>query len=136
MKDKRAIIIKDSKLQRIRNNFRSLFASAVNDRWNRLFDEMGKLRYTQEGVRRPISKFSADELVKFRALQKNQNELTGLLNRSICSCIVCGKGERDMVYNKPYNSWYCTECYGMERRRALSKHRKGRYIEDHSKTFT
>jgi len=67
-----------------------------------------------------------------------------MINRSILSCVTCGKGERDMVYNKAYGAWYCTECYGLERisaqkrakvKKGMPKSCEEKVIESHSKTF-
>ncbi|KKL55665.1 hypothetical protein LCGC14_2253160 [marine sediment metagenome] len=146
MRDKRAIIIKDPRLQKIRNNLRDILLEAVSSRWNKLFDEMDKLDYTPEGEVRTIDDYSSSELQKYRAYQREQSALRDLANRSICKCVTCGKGERDMVYNKSYDAWYCTECYGMERlsaqkrakvkaKKRETKHCEEKAIESHSETF-
>lgn len=147
MRDKRAIIIRDPRLQKIRNNLRRLFLAAVSTKWNKLFDGMDRLRYTSEGVRRTVDDFTSGELQEFRDYQAQQDELRKLSDKSICKCIACGKADRDMVYNKPYKAWYCTECYRMERASAQELRRKRtrdkskpkgheeKAIESHSKTF-
>ncbi|MFX1498427.1 MAG: hypothetical protein ACFFBH_12950 [Promethearchaeota archaeon] len=143
MKDRRAIIIKSPRLLKIRNNLRRLLLAAVSAKWNKLFDDMDRLRYTPKGTRRTVDDFTSDELQEFRAYQEQQNDLRKLSDESICKCIACGKGDRDMVYNKAYNAWYCTECYGMERayakklrqKRAKSKSHEDKAIKNHSKTF-
>ena len=137
MKDKRAIIIKDPKLRKVRNNLRAILLRAVTDRLINLLDEREKL------AGGAIDDLSPSELSQYRALQKQESQLSMSADKSICKCIACGKADRDMVYNKPYRAWYCTECYGMERsyaqERAKSKTRpKGheeKAIESHSKTF-
>ncbi len=143
MRDKRAIIIKDPRLQKIRNNLRHLFLAAVSAKWNKLFDEMDRLRYTPGGTRRTVDDFTSDELKEFRAYQAQQNDLRKLSDKFICKCVMCGKADRDMVYNKAYKAWYCTECYGLERtsamKRAKSKSKpqghEEKAVESHSKTF-
>ena len=144
MRDKRAIIIKDPRLQKIRNNLRNLLLRAVSVKWNELFDEMDSLRYTPEGTRRTVDDFSSHELKEYRSYQAQQSELRKLSDKSICKCVACGRADRDMVYNKAYNAWYCTECYGLERTRAQERAKapqgssrscEEKAIEDHSKTF-
>ncbi|KKL05636.1 hypothetical protein LCGC14_2604060, partial [marine sediment metagenome] len=71
------------------------------------------LMVSKDGTRKTIDDLSAEELKRYRRIQNLENELSSTANRSICSCITCGKADRDMTYNKAYDSWYCTECYDM-----------------------
>ncbi len=144
MKDKRAIIIKTPKLRKIRNNFRDLWLKATSSKWNNIYDRRRDMLFRSDGSRITISAFSPSELAQFRNLQSQEATLRELASRSICMCVTCGKGEQDMVYNKAYDAWYCTECYGMERlntqERAKLKIRKlkpceEKAIQSHSKTF-
>lgn len=148
MRDKRAIIIKSPRLQKIRNNLRLLWLKAKSSQWNKIFDEMDELRYNSDGTRRTIDDLSPSELESYRNLQEEQNRLKSLADKSICKCVACGKADRDMVYNKAYKAWYCTECYGMERvaaqKRAKARQKgskskpkscEERDLEEHSKTF-
>ena len=124
MRDKRAVIIKHSQLQKIRNNLRDLLLKAVSVRWNALFDDMNKLRFDSSGIRRTIDDFSEDEVKYFRGPQKEQAELRDIQHRSILMCITCGRGDQDMVYNKSYDAWYCTECYNLHRTQAKKRTRQ------------
>jgi len=117
MKDRRAIIIKNPRLQKIRNNLRDLWFKAVSTEGNKISDEMHKL--THEGIRRAFSDLSPDEQQIYRTYQKERDLLNDLSRRSICMCVSCGKGGRDMVYNRAYDAWYCTECYEMHREYAI-----------------
>lgn len=144
MRDKRAIIIKDSRLKKIRDNLRDVIIQAYHIHWKKLFDEMDKISRDVNGRPRSVRKLSLDEKKRFRELQELQSGLSNSLDRSILTCVACGKGHRDMVYNKAYRAWYCTECYGMERlsaqKRAKVKKRAAKSheeetIESHSKTF-
>ncbi len=147
MRDKRAIIIKDSRLQKIRNNLRDILIEAYHVQWKEIHNKWRSYFFNSGGSRRDIDDLSPIELKEFRRLQEKESQLSKALDRSILVCIACGKGHRDMVYNKPYKAWYCTECYGMERtyarelqrKRAKSKSKpKGheeKAIESHSKTF-
>jgi len=118
MRDKRAIVLKNPKLQKIRNNLRDLLLKAVSVKWNALFDDMNRLRFDSNGIRRTIDDFSEEEVKYFRRLQKEQAKLKDIQRRSILMCISCGVSDRDMVYNKSYDGWYCTECYDMHREHA------------------
>jgi len=144
VKDKRAIIIRSPKLQKIRNNLRDVFFQAARLRRKVFYDKRRSLLFRSDGSRRSIHDFSPDELAYFRKLQRQESIITDMINRSILSCVTCGKGERDMVYNKTYGAWYCTECYGMERLSALKRANvkkdmprscEEEGIESHSKTF-
>ncbi len=145
MRDKRAIIIKAPRLQNIRNNLRLLWLKTVSQRWNELFDKMEVLERDSGGKYRSVDEMTSEERKKFREFQEEQSKLRDLANRSICKCLVCGKVDQDMVYNKTYDAWYCTECYGLERRVALKRVEtrrqkreescEERAISDHSKTF-
>lgn len=144
MRDKRIIIIKNPRLQRIRNNLRYLLLRAVSIKWNELFDEMGEISRDDKGGIKSVRYMAPDEKKRFRVLQQEQARLRKLADKSICKCVTCGKIDRDMAYNKAYNAWYCTECYGLERATAQERarvHQRGsksceeEAIEEHSKTF-
>jgi len=144
MRDKRAIIIKDPRLRKVRDNLRRIFLEAVSLKWRELNNKRKQLKFNIDGTRRVLDDFSSDELQDYRAYQTQQNELRKLADKSICKCNACGKADRDMVYNKAYNAWYCTECYGLERTSAQerakvpqkdSKSCEEKAIEEHSKTF-
>lgn len=146
MRDKRAIIIKDPRLQRIRNNLRNLIIQTYHKEFKKLFDKMEKIERDNTGKYRSVDDMTPGEKDRFRSLQEQENQLSNALDRSILICVACGKGERDMVYNKAYNAWYCTECYGMEssvaQRRARTsrgsskaKSCEDKALQEHSKTF-
>ncbi len=144
MRDKRAIIIKSPKLQKIRNNLRNLIIQAYHTQWKEIHDKWRSFLVDSEGRRLSIRDFSPDVLEEFRDLQEKESQLSDSLDRSILMCVACGKADRDVVYNKAYDAWYCTECYGLERLTALERAKawkKGaksceeQAIEDHSKTF-
>lgn len=83
-----------------------------------LLHEREKLKVTSDGVYRSIRDLSSSELGLFRQLQAQESSLRDLADRSICKCVACRKPDRDMVYNKAYDAWYCTECYGLHRAHA------------------
>lgn len=144
MRDKRAIIIKNPRIQKIRNNLRCVFYQSARMRRKKIYDKWRAYLFNSDGSRRDIDDFSPVELEMFRKLQVQENQITDMINRSILKCVACGKADRDMVYNKSYNAWYCTECYEMEHAYAqeLQSENKPKHqgheekaIEDHSKTF-
>lgn len=147
MRDKRVIAIKSPKLRKIRNGLRMVFLKAVSAKWNELFDEMDKLSRYEDGTPKSVKKMTSIEEKRFRELQEEQSSLRSLAGRSICKCVTCGSPDRDMVYNKAYDAWYCTSCYGMERTYAKEMHQKRvktggkpkgyeeEAVESHSKTF-
>ncbi len=101
--------------------------------------------FRSDSSRKTLDDLSPSELKLFRDLQSQESFITDMINRSILSCVTCGKGERDMVYNKAYDAWYCTECYGIERLSAIERSKakaikrpnscEEKAIESHSKTF-
>jgi len=144
MRDKRAIIIKDSKLQRIRNNLRDVIIQAYHMQWKEIHNKVREISRDINGKPRSVRSMAPNEKARFRSLQNEENELSSSLDNSILICVACGKGNRDMVYNKAYGAWYCTECYGMERlsaqdrakvKRQRTKSHEEEAIESHSKTF-
>lgn len=147
MRDRRAIIIKNPKLQKVRNNLRIILMKAVTQKLIEFLHERKKIEVTTDEVYKSIRDLSPDELKRFRHLQDQENILSDFANRSICTCMTCGSPDRDMVYNKAYDAWYCTECYGMERDYAKELHQKRaktgekpkgheeKAVESHSKTF-
>ena len=126
MRDKRAIIIKTPSLRRIRNNLRSILLEVYHIQWKKIHDEWRSYLFNSDGSRRSIESLSPDELKRFRLLQQEENQLTDVINRSICVCVACGKGDRDMVYNKAYDAWYCTECYGLHHAHAKKLAKKAK----------
>jgi hypothetical protein len=43
-------------------------------------------------------------------LEGTRQELLHSLSDSICVCSICQKDDRDMVYIKSHDTWYCTKC--------------------------
>jgi len=116
MRDRRAIKIKDQRLRKVRNGIRTVLMRAVRAKIIELLHAEEAL--IPEGGQESIDELSADELKHYRKIQDQVNKLSSAAGRSICKCTTCGKGNRDMVYNKAHDSWYCTECYDMHRAHA------------------
>ena len=115
MRDKRAIIIKSPKLQKIRNNLRVVFYQAARLKRKRFHDKGESLFFGDDGGRKSLYDLAPSDLKLFRDFQNQESSITDMINRSILSCVTCGKGDRDMVYNKSYDAWYCTECCDIAR---------------------
>lgn len=111
MKDKRAIIIKDTRLRKIRDGLRNLLIMAINERVSKLIYEQQSLMNTLERGTRSINNLSTDDLKEYKKAQADEEELKFKLSRSILTCVLCGKSNRDMIYNKTYEAWYCNFCY-------------------------
>jgi len=126
MRDKRTIVIKNPRLRKIRDSLRDILIGVYHAQWKEIHDARRKLLFDSDGNRHTIDDLSAENLQLFRKLQEQENELSNSLDRSILVCVSCGKGHRDMIYNKAYDAWYCTECYGLHRGHAkkLAKRKK------------
>lgn len=135
MKNKRAIVIKGTRLRVIRNSLRSLLIKAVNDKVSELDAERQRLKrllYTLETLENEKKSYK-DTLKEYKKIQDQENELKSKLSKSILSCVRCGKSNRDMIYNKFYKAWYCNFCYCLEltsAREFLHAYPNIRYPED------
>ena len=76
---------------------------------------MVRISHYRNGEKKSIRNMNFDEKSTFRVLQTERAKLGQVAKRSICQCFSCGKADRDMTYNKSYDSWYCTECYNSHR---------------------
>lgn len=105
MKDKRKITVRNLKLQTIRNNLRVILIKANVALLLKIQEEMYSIAPNS------VRNLAPDDLKRFRKLQNMHAEFSDIGGRSICSCHACGKSNRNMIYNKPYDAWYCVECY-------------------------
>jgi len=97
MKKERAIIIKDPRLQKIRNELRTLLKLWKEDKINFLRAEASK--YSERG-----------DDQKSRSIQRKISDLDLLDIRSICTCLHCGCSDKDMIYIPKMKQWLCIEC--------------------------
>jgi len=86
MRNKRKIIIKDSKLRNLRNSLRKIIFLACQE----------KLRETEK-----------DRL---------NWPLRRALNKSICFCEICGQTNKDMIYISDLDEWFCIDCQSLRDR--------------------
>ncbi|KKM22330.1 hypothetical protein LCGC14_1626400 [marine sediment metagenome] len=94
MKKQRVIIIKNPRLRRVRNELRSLWKSWLDDIENSLWDE-----FWDTAGRGDSSEAS-----------RKLSELHLLETKSICTCIHCGRSDKDMIYTCDWEQWLCIEC--------------------------
>jgi len=109
MKNKKTIRIKNSKLQKIRNELRNIWFAAKSSQYRKYFDELETIEKTERGYWR--KNFSPRQRQRAIELTEKQRELDRLVNRSICKCPSCNASEKDMIYNRPLDMWYCTDCF-------------------------
>ena len=86
MKKERAIIIKDPRLRKVRNELRTLLKLWIADIRSALLEE--------------------DSIES----QKKLSELYLIDIRSICTCLYCGCSDKDMIYIPDMKQWLCLEC--------------------------
>lgn len=97
MKKERAIIIKDPKLQKIRNELRAILNLWKSD--------------IKSSLRAKSSKFSEEgNFSKSREIQKKISELNLQYQLSICVCLHCGHSDKDMIFIPEWKQWLCIEC--------------------------
>jgi len=108
MKDKRTIIIRNSKLRKVRNSFRFLFIRMNDKRWEAYHNEQHKLLRDKEGNLRNMS---ASKKTRFREIQEELDKITKAIRGSICQCAGCGSSEEDMTFNLTLEEWFCVNCY-------------------------
>ena len=107
MKDERKIVIRSSRLQKIRNNLREILIRAV-------YDEIEILR-NYASLYPPPLELPPEEEVELYYLQGTKHELYSLKRKSICECPICSSQDKDMVYIDFHEEWYCIECYENDR---------------------
>ena len=136
MKNKRIIKIKNPKLQKLRNNLREIWLAALASQWRKYFDELEKVEKTERGYWR--KNYTQKQLEREDELVEKQRELDRLEDSSICKCPSCNASEKDMIYNRPLEMWYCTSCYQKmidfyhDTKRKLAR---GQFFDDFNEEF-
>lgn len=95
MKKERAIIIKDPKVQKIRNELRTLLNLWRSDIIFSLMDQS--------------SQYAKDK-DKSREIQKKISDLNLQFKLSICVCLHCGRSDQDMIFIPDWKQWLCIDC--------------------------
>lgn len=110
---KKAIIIKNEKLRKIRNNLRQLWITAACERERAIIKCQRELLDEEvKGERDPSEIDKEDEM-----LEEEKWSIERPLRRSICECQICNKDDRDMVYTPVIKAWFCTKCYAQQHKR-------------------
>ncbi len=108
MKKKKTIVIKDSKLKKIRNNLRVSVIQGANSQLKLYFDERHRLSTDLNGNIREISESKKARTVK---LTRKMSEINRNIDASIIRCPACRKIDRDMKFNLELKQWFCSKCY-------------------------
>lgn len=95
MKKRKIIMLKNEKLQKIRNNLRLLLLEWLNSELNKLFNEY--------------------KTTMSRDLLRKMQDLRRVGMKSICKCMTCGSSKKDMYYNQILQEWYCVDCFSINK---------------------
>ena len=102
---KRAIIIKNPSLKKIRNNFREVIFRACSASLNKIHEKKQELGLN-------ISSYGDDEYGRLSSeLSRKLRAIERPRLASILLCPVCHQIDKDMIFNPIREKWYCTECY-------------------------
>ncbi|TXT59499.1 MAG: hypothetical protein BAJALOKI2v1_200012 [Promethearchaeota archaeon] len=98
MRQKKTIRIKNPKLIKIRNNLRTLWIEFSKDLRRKLDEKEERiLDSSEEGDLMEIS--------------HKKQEISLILEKSICKCYNCFRTNTDMTYNPLEKAWFCVDCY-------------------------
>ncbi len=100
---KNIIRIKDPQLQRVRYNLRMLIIEAAHVERNKLREEWKMVYYEEHDHDRA------------QQINKKIDAITRALRKSICMCQVCGTAKEDMVLSPDLKTWFCVDCYELNR---------------------
>jgi len=95
MKKERAIIIKNPRLRKIRNEYRTILKLWIGDIWSSLNEQQEKLEW-DDG--------------QYTIIQKELSKLYLFEKLSICLCLHCGRRDEDMIFRPDMKQWLCIEC--------------------------
>ncbi len=108
MKKKKTIVIKNSSLQKIRNNFRRILILESNRRSGKITDSRRAIEHDPDGNLRELS---TEEQRRVINLCTKSNYLSDKLRDSICVCGSCHAVDKDMTFNPTIKRWYCVDCF-------------------------
>lgn len=106
MKKKKAIVIKNPRLRKIRENLRLLLGEAV---WKEIHQWRDKFNKAWEEYM--CDPTPEKERIAREFQDKENFFLFDVYKGSICCCVVCGRADKDMTYNAVMKEWYCVDCY-------------------------
>lgn len=85
-----------------------MWLSLVVDRDNKMGIVQNAL--TDNSGKGPLFK-SNDHIIKYMNLKYSMVEVKRMGNYSICLCPVCLDYDKDMIWNRFSETWYCEGCY-------------------------
>ena len=109
LKKKRSVIIRNSRLRRIRNNTREVILPACNAEQSRLQARRWKIKTHPKYFTEDSSELS-DQV---KELNDQFWAIERPLRASIIQCPTCFQTDKDIIYNPVRKEWYCVECYGI-----------------------
>lgn len=107
MKKERTIIIRDSKLRKIRNNLRMILILESVARRKVISARRRKIRFDKNGSLRSLT---TKEKEKICRLSLEGRKYLFSMRESICFCELCHSTDRDMSYLPRFKQWYCVNC--------------------------
>ena len=108
MKKKKSIVIKNSSLRKIRNNFRRILILESNKRGSEIVDRYIAIEHDSKGNLRDLSTKEERKVIDLCA---RSGYLSDKLRDSICVCASCHAADKDMTYNPTIKRWYCVDCF-------------------------
>lgn len=110
MKRKHTIRVKDSKLRRIRDQFRVLLLEVLKAKSIKISNRTIELQKSEGFWNEKSSDYKTLNR-KAQELSSQKNDLDYAFHNSIVFCPVCRKINKDMTYNPVSRVWFCVECY-------------------------
>jgi hypothetical protein len=101
MKDQKIIALKNPNLIKLRDNIRRILLSACYFQIRQLSDQEVKI----------MNKTQWKSTVDSNRLKYQQEKIKKILEKSICTCNICNSFEKNMIFDKPSDEWYCLDCY-------------------------
>ena len=108
MKKKKTIVIKDSLLREVRNNFRCILILETSKRHGRIRDRRIAIERDSNGNLRDLSTEEQRKVIDLCALS---GHLSQKLTDSICFCGDCHAVDKNMTHNPTLKKWYCVDCF-------------------------
>jgi len=98
MNRKKTVKINDPRIRKIRNNLRNLWIEFAKELRQKLEDREDEiLEGIQDGDLMDIN--------------QRKQDLSIILEKSICKCYNCFRTDSDMTYNPTEKAWFCVDCY-------------------------
>lgn len=95
-KDRKQIRISNTRLAKIRDEFRKLWFEAYRNRFHKLLEKRSQARLDEE---------------KWKRAHRELNDLKKTSKSSILKCSECGTFSGDRIYVAEDDRWFCIKCY-------------------------